>query len=492
MAISIWKESQQHGEEPLKKISRYRNEIYSNTTAVSFSIFIDEKLREKEMTREMLAIALGYSEGEEAKRKAQTLKHTIGREGYTTNRDRIIAICLALEMSHPETDKALFLYGMLPLSDFDIREKLLIQALTDHIGFSETNRLLKKAGLNPLEIEKTKQTTGPHIIREPMEEFVRISGPTYSYGDFVGDCSLSGLHYPGSYAFDGEMILQDKSGIRYTLETSDGGIYTIKREVVNGTFLSVDMYTSLSECMDGRFSKYFLELEDGIRRKVKEVLSIMDDTRNYMIRFDAEVRNCQLDLFAETFNYNCPEYSEYYQMERINGKFRMTVTHESIFMKRHLGKQYSRFFTHAHDTDEIAAYYSVEDIQKSEESNRSSTYWKEERIKHFTQLKDALTKLVSDLKSSSVLINDPFSCTDDIYYDLTEIYKVQNLFTWEQMSDDWHMIPKESSCNVTASDGSETTVTLNEMKRAFELGIGSIDDIVKVKAQYGDIEGILK
>lgn len=133
----------------------------------------------------------------------------------------IFSICLALEMSHPETDKALFLYGMLPLSDFDIREKLLIQALTDHIGFSETNRLLKKAGLNPLEIEKTKQTTGPHIIREPMEEFVRISGPTYSYGDFVGDCSLSGLHYPGSYAFDGEMILQDKSGMKDSFSRFD-------------------------------------------------------------------------------------------------------------------------------------------------------------------------------------------------------------------------------------------------------------------------------
>ena len=44
---------------------------------VSFSDFISEKMKEKGMTREKLAVALGYNVGEEAKRKAQTLKHTI-------------------------------------------------------------------------------------------------------------------------------------------------------------------------------------------------------------------------------------------------------------------------------------------------------------------------------------------------------------------------------------------------------------------------------
>lgn len=487
MAATIWKEQKLNKEDTVTKVIRYRNELNNTTVAISFSEFISKKLKEKNMTREDLAVALGYQAGEEARKKAQTLKHTISREGYTTNRDRIIAICLALEMSHPDTDKALYLYGMLPLSEFDTRELLLIQALTDHEGFLTTNRMLKEANLHPLEIAKTKQFPGPHIVLEPKDEFIRINSPLYSYGDFVGDSSLSGLYHPGSYSFDGKMTLKDNQGLVYTIEASDGGTYIVQREMPDGSFLGVNMYMSMAECMGGKFSKYFLELEDGIRKKVKEVLSIMDDTRNYVIRFDATVNNGKLDLFAETFNYDCPEYSEYYQMEKVSEKYCMTVTHESTFMRRHLGDYYSKYYSRPHNIDEVAKYTSTEEIQNS----NSSAYWKKERIKHFQKMQDAMGKLISDLKSKTVLVNDPYSCVDDLYYDLAEIYKIQDLFSWKQSEADWHMAPVENSCIATTSDGSEVSITIDEMKRAFELGISSVDDIYLVKTLYGDLDGIL-
>ena len=490
MYITMWKDQKLSRENASTKISRYRNEIYSSTEAVSFSEFISEKMKKKKMTRESLAIALGY-EGREAKKKADILKHTIGREGYTTNRDRIIAICIALDMSHPDTSKALLLYGMLPLNEYDLRDKLLIQALTDHLGFYETNQILRDAKWNPLEIEKTKQQPGPRIMREPKEDFKHISGPTYSYGDFVGDCSLSGLHRPDSYAFDGEMTLQDDHGILYTIGTSDAGIYTVQREEADGTLIDIASYKSISECMGGKFGKYFLELEDGIRRKVRCVLSILDDTKNYIMRFHAEVKTSKLYLFVEAFNYDCPEYSEYYQMERVDGKYRMTVTHESIFLRRHLGKKY---VYRPYKTDILAEYTSVEDIQNSRETDPSGGYWKEERVKYFIKLQDALTKLLSDLKNKQILINDPSYCLDDIYYDLAEFYKSQDLFTWTQSEENEFFItlPDKYICNATISDGTTVSITFDEMKRAFELGISDIDELASIKNQYGDIEGILK
>ena len=65
MASSIWKNPTQNRVDTLTKISRYRNEVYSSTTEVSFRDFIHNKLKEREMTREGLAIALGYEEGED-------------------------------------------------------------------------------------------------------------------------------------------------------------------------------------------------------------------------------------------------------------------------------------------------------------------------------------------------------------------------------------------------------------------------------------------
>ena len=46
-----------------------------------------------------------------------------------------------------------------------------------------------------------------------------------------------------------------------------------------------------------------LILEDAARRKIQDVLCILNDTKNYIARVDALFSVDSLVIFAETFNY---------------------------------------------------------------------------------------------------------------------------------------------------------------------------------------------
>jgi len=72
-------------------------------------------------------------------------------ESHTTDRDKLLRICLALELNLKQTQRALRLYGMSELYPKNARDVILIAAIGRRQWDShELSRELMEAGLEPL------------------------------------------------------------------------------------------------------------------------------------------------------------------------------------------------------------------------------------------------------------------------------------------------------------------------------------------------------
>lgn len=72
-------------------------------------------------------------------------------ESHTTDRDKLLRICLALELNLKQTQRALRLYGMSELYPKNARDVLLIAAIgRRQWDIHELSRELMEAGLEPL------------------------------------------------------------------------------------------------------------------------------------------------------------------------------------------------------------------------------------------------------------------------------------------------------------------------------------------------------
>lgn len=72
-------------------------------------------------------------------------------EAHTTNRDKILRLCFAMELDLKQTQRALKLYGMNELYPKNQRDVILIVALgKKQYDISQVDEELKKLGLAPL------------------------------------------------------------------------------------------------------------------------------------------------------------------------------------------------------------------------------------------------------------------------------------------------------------------------------------------------------
>lgn len=72
-------------------------------------------------------------------------------EAHTTNRDKLLRLCFAMELDLKQTQRALKLYGMNELYPKNQRDVILIVALgKKQYDISQIDEELKKLGLAPL------------------------------------------------------------------------------------------------------------------------------------------------------------------------------------------------------------------------------------------------------------------------------------------------------------------------------------------------------
>ena len=111
--------------------------------ALSFSEYMRMKLREKSILQQWVFRNADISEN-----YGYTL---IAGEKHTKSRDIILRICLCACFSVEETQEALTLYGMAPLSEQKPRDIVFLVAIRSRIkDIYIVNDMLQKCGLKPL------------------------------------------------------------------------------------------------------------------------------------------------------------------------------------------------------------------------------------------------------------------------------------------------------------------------------------------------------
>lgn len=109
----------------------------------SFSSYLDTLLAQKNLKRQDVLIRANLPQKYGYK--------LLTGEVHTTNRDKILSICFAMEMSLKQTQRALKLYGMNELYPKIKRDVLLIVALGQKIyDIDKVNEMLISEGEQPL------------------------------------------------------------------------------------------------------------------------------------------------------------------------------------------------------------------------------------------------------------------------------------------------------------------------------------------------------
>lgn len=123
----------------------------------SFSDYMYAMIKRSGRTKAMVAQRAGLSRDYMYK----ILNTNSGKR--TTERDYLIAICMAADMSFMETQHALELYPFPLLDDVDLRCAVIIIALLYHMSIDSLNEMLENAGHAPLRTnpEMEKSSIGP-------------------------------------------------------------------------------------------------------------------------------------------------------------------------------------------------------------------------------------------------------------------------------------------------------------------------------------------
>lgn len=115
---------------------------FANTTR-PFSEYMRDRLRAKGISQQEVFLAADISEGYGYK--------ILSEEKHTRQRDLIIRLCLAGQLTLDETQTALKLYGFSPLYARIRRDSVLILAINSRIHDpAKVNLLLSEHGFEPL------------------------------------------------------------------------------------------------------------------------------------------------------------------------------------------------------------------------------------------------------------------------------------------------------------------------------------------------------
>ncbi len=451
-----------------------------------FTAFIAEKIRERRtkriggivrlFTRSTLAEIIGID--------LSALTKIINGLQRTKKRDLIIALCVALELSYDETNQALKLYGMAPLNSNDRRDLLIGQALRDKLSVTALNTALDKHGFPVLNIQRSvKEEEEPYYPLSSTDyEEVSIRVTPYCVAGDDADRDLNNRYRPENFDYHGEMVIREKkeNGVSYRISLDIGAGYVISiqdgddwKPIFSDEHIEQDV-RGIGECDDIDLLDAVTRLKEYVDRRAEYVVEMCDDTRNYSSRFNAVNDNGTLLLYGETFNYDSPELCEYLQLEASSTGCVFTVSNSSHFLNRYLGEERWRQFYQKKLSPVTHTFRSLEEVMNSE--------WK----KRFQILLDSALDLLQQLREKKLFIYNIRAWFD---FDLLmKTFHAEEAFECYWPEDCPEMAPGKDY--IIGSDGNP--VTVDDLFRAAELGITSIDELCDVRTRYGSLENFIK
>lgn len=462
-----------------KKESQYKD----------FSSFIDEKIHQtrdryydgeaRSFNRFTLANMIGID--------PSTLTKIINRSQGTRKRDIIIALCFALQLSESETTQALNLYPMAPLNPNNLRDLVIIHALHDGVSVRQLDDILTTHGFPQLNILRGDRKSEDRSFYYPHEaaayEEISVDVLPYCVAGDDSDRSLDDRYRPDRYDYHSKMIIQrkGKDGPQYRISRDDYGEYEIElREGDEWKCLYTNdqlrqMYENVGPCKDPELLIEITRLKEYTDRRARYVHSMCNDTRNYGSRFDAINDHGRLMLYGEGFGFDAPELSEYFQLEVSSDSCLFTVSNTSKFLERYLGPEAWMKLYGTLPVPIVRSFTTLDEIPNQR--------WRAQ----FQALLQGACDLLDQLRDRRLFIFNARAWID--IDQLMHAYHVEDAFECYQPDDmPYEIVPKKDQ--ITGPDGNP--VTVDDLYRASELGISTLEDLCAIRTRCGSLEQFLQ
>lgn len=450
-----------------------------------FSDFIDEKihdLRDRDydgvasrFNRSTLAEIIGID--------TSTLTKIINRRQGTRKRDLIIALCFALQLTCAEADLALNLYPMAPLNSNNLRDLVISQALRNGASVTELNTILLEHRLPQLNItrgQKDEERGFYFPLNETNYDEISVSILPYCVAGDDSDRSLHDRYRPDRFSYQSEMIIREKTekGNIYHISL-DGSHYTIswqndgKRKPCFSDDRIDQKHYNIKECNDAGLLNEVAKLKEYTDRRARYVHGMCDDTRNYGSRFDAINNNGSLVIYGESFDFDNPEFCEYFQLEASSTGCIFTVSNSSRFLKRYLGEEeWMRFYRNTL-SPVTQSFSTLEEVPNKQ--------WR----KIFQSLLDSARDLLNQLRERKVFLFNAYAWLD--FDMLMDFFHTKDAFECYQPDDSPTMLPGKD--HIIGPDGNP--ITVDDLFRAAELDIFTIEELCSIRTHYGTLEDFI-
>ena len=349
-------------------------EEYSYPT--DFVQFMDRMIQEKEEKRKDIIARSGLAPD-------YAYKLLNGRK-KTRERDYIIAICIGAKLDLRQTQHALICSGMLPLSDSDIRSKIIMMGIQKNLSVYHINGHLEDQNL-PL-IRTASDMPSARIsdsfswepaanrfpqLTVPEAKEKKASEKKHEY--ILGEISIQGIgKEPNDIIakeYRGTAVVTDEKGNHFYLEFSyifgeeDVQISTKTEEQYQKSISDKDIqentsnenetlesFNSLIDTTSSEFFQCFLQIEKSIDDRINKDMAESDDTRYFGMRMDLALTEKEKGFaaFIEYYNEADPELNEYFQLIRYtDGRCIFTGSHESRFQELRTAHYYQKLFPDA-------------------------------------------------------------------------------------------------------------------------------------------------
>lgn len=481
-----------HTQKPKYDYARLIAAAKSESQYEDFSDFISEKIRTcrkdhyddeaKSFNRKTLAAMIGMNES--------ALTRIINLSQRTRKRDVIIALCFALRLRESEAAQALNLYSMAPLNPMNLRDLVITQALRDGLSVGELNDVLELHKFPQLNVTRNrKDRTDKDEFYRPLKsteyEEVSVKILPYNLAGEDYERSLHDRYFPAQYDYESEMVIRKKGESGRDLRILlDGNYYLIGYDKDFGNddarYLYCNdplktKYWNLKPCDDPKLLCEIAQLREYVDQRARYVHNACADTRNYGSRLNAVNRQGELVIYGEGFNFERPELCEYFQVELSSTGNAFSVSNASRFMEEYLGREqwmalYGTPFVPAAKT-----FRSLEEITEQR--------W---RIQ-FQKLLDSARELLDKIRSREL-----FLCNARVFIEIDELISDFNLIDAFDcvFPDDspYEVLPQKD--HVMGTDGKP--VTTDDLYRAAELGIFTLEELCSVRKKYGSLEGFIQ
>lgn len=453
----------------------------------SFSTFIDEKIHKcrnnyyngetRLFNRSTLADMLDID--------SSTLTKIINGSQATRKRDIIIALCFALHLSESEAEMALNLYPMAPLNRNNLRDLVIIQALHDGASVKELDDILSSHGfptLNILRGDRKEERTLYVPLDSTAYEEVSVKILPYCIAGDDSERSLHDRYRPDRFDYHSEMSIREKDqdGPMYRISRDDSGQYEIEVQDGNGWKLQYTNdrvwqgYVDAKPCEDPELLNEITKLKEYTDSRARYVHSMCNDTRNYGTRFDVVNDHGLLVIYGEGFGFDAPEFSEYYQVEVSDDRCLFTISNSSRFLERYLGTEK---WTKLYGTVPAPVFESFTAMDEI-----SDPRWR----KHFQSLLESAQKLLDQIRERKL-----FLCNARAWIEIDDLmheFHVEEAFECYSPDDEpYEILPGKDQ--IIGPDGAP--VTVDDLYRAAELEIFSLEELCAIRTRYGSLDNFL-